>query len=184
MKQLIGIFALLASTSIIAQEVDLQKGEQLFQQNCSSCHKLNKVMIGPPLKGVAEKYGDLEYLTGFVHNSQEMIASGDERAVAIFEEYNKQVMTSFPDLTQNDVQAILAYADSEVADETTTVGVKIRPLEPQPVSGARPLYFKQNFGLWALYFFGVLVLLGFLIQIVTVNDLLPYLKKDDDKAQL
>lgn len=179
-KLWIGFF-LFCSTGIVAQEIDLNKGEQLFKQNCSSCHKVNKRLIGPPLKGVAEKYEDLDYLTDFIHNSQEMIASGDERAVAIFEEYNKQVMTSFPQLTQQDIEAILAYADSEVEDEVTTVGVKIRPLDPPVPSNAQPVYFRRNFGLWSLFFITIILITGFLIQIVTVNDLLPKMNNHTNK---
>ena len=40
-----------------------------------------------------------------------MIKSGDERAVAIYEEYNKVAMNAFPNLSNNDIDNILAYTD-------------------------------------------------------------------------
>ena len=40
-----------------------------------------------------------------------MIKSGDERAVAIWEEYNKSAMNAFPQLSNSDIDNILAYTD-------------------------------------------------------------------------
>lgn len=162
---------------------DVAKGEELFAANCSACHKPDKRLIGPPLQGVAEKYNDIEYLTAFVHNSQELIKSGDERAVAVYEEYNKQIMTPFESLSQSDVVDILAYADSFSAPEVSASGVKIRPISAQPSLPFKPLYFMQNLGAWVLYFVGVAVLLVFLLQLVTVNDITDIVRhRDDDEV--
>ena len=40
-----------------------------------------------------------------------MVKAGDAQAVAIFEEYNGSVMTSFPQLSNEDIDNILAYTD-------------------------------------------------------------------------
>ena len=40
-----------------------------------------------------------------------MVKSGDAQAVAIYEEYNKSVMTAFPQLSNEDIDNILAYTD-------------------------------------------------------------------------
>ena len=40
-----------------------------------------------------------------------MVKSGDPQAVAVYEEYNKSVMTSFPQLSTTDIDNILAYTD-------------------------------------------------------------------------
>ena len=40
-----------------------------------------------------------------------MIKSGDERAVAIWEEWNKAAMNAFPQLSNMDIDNILAYTD-------------------------------------------------------------------------
>jgi len=40
-----------------------------------------------------------------------MVKSGDAQAVAIYEEYNGSVMTSFPQLSNEDIDNILAYTD-------------------------------------------------------------------------
>ena len=54
----------------------------------------DKRLVGPGLKGVTDKYSK-EWLKKWIINSQEFIASGDEKAIAIYEEYNKQIMPAF-----------------------------------------------------------------------------------------
>ena len=95
---------------VAAQEPDIQKGKALFNANCAACHKLNKRAVGPALAGVSAKY-DKEWLYSWIKNSTAMVKSGDAQAVAIYEEYNGSVMTSFPQLSNADIDNILAYTD-------------------------------------------------------------------------
>ncbi len=109
------VFALLIlvfsfSLCAFSQEVDIAKGKSLFNANCAACHKLNKNLIGPALAGVSAKY-EKEWLYTWIKNSNAMIKSGDERAVAIWEEWNKAAMNAFPQLTNMDIDNILAYTD-------------------------------------------------------------------------
>ncbi len=87
---------------------DAAKGKALFNSLCAACHKRYKKMTGPALFGVADKY-EREWIYSWVKNSAAMIASGDAQAVAIFEEYNKTAMNAFPQLTNGDIDNILAY---------------------------------------------------------------------------
>ena len=111
-------FILLCSYNIAeAQEISsvdntaaVQAGKKLFNANCAACHKLNKRAVGPALKGVSAKY-DREWLYSWIKNSTAMVKSGDPQAVAVYEEYNKSVMTSFPQLSNDDIDNILAYTD-------------------------------------------------------------------------
>ena len=98
------------SLNISAQEIDISKGKSLFNANCASCHKLNKKLIGPALRGVSAKY-DKEWLYSWIKNSAALIKSGDDQAVAIYEEYNKVAMNAFPQLSNEDIDNILAYSD-------------------------------------------------------------------------
>ena len=103
------VFALVFSTSILAQENgDVKAGEALYKSNCAACHKLDKKGVGPALRNVAEKY-ERDWLYKWIKNSQGLIKSGDSKAVALFAEYNNSVMTSFPGLSNNDIDNILAY---------------------------------------------------------------------------
>jgi len=93
-----------------AQEPDIDKGKSLFNMNCAACHKLNKRAVGPALAGVSQKY-EKEWLYAWIKNSMAMVKAGDPQAVAIYEEYNKSVMTAFPQLSNEDIDNILAYTD-------------------------------------------------------------------------
>ena len=112
------------STSILAQDGDVAAGETLFKANCAACHKLDKKATGPALRGVASKY-DTEWLYQWIRNSQGMVNSGDALAVKLFTENNNSVMTSFPQLTDEDIKNILAYTSQPkpepVIAETTAV---------------------------------------------------------------
>ncbi|MFJ1327565.1 c-type cytochrome [Capnocytophaga canimorsus] len=102
---------LVFSVSVFAQEGDVAKGKTLFNQQCAACHKLDKRMTGPALAGIADKR-DREWLQKWIRNSAALIKSGDADAIAIFEEYNKVPMTAFPQLSDQDVDDILAYTSA------------------------------------------------------------------------
>ncbi|WP_278034778.1 c-type cytochrome [Flavobacterium nitratireducens] len=94
---------------------DPAKGKALFNANCAACHKLDAKSTGPALRGVADKH-DAEWLYKWIHNSSDMIKSGDAAAVKLFEENNKAVMTSFPQLSNEDIDNILAYTSEPKAE--------------------------------------------------------------------
>lgn len=110
-------FVLVTSLSAFAQ--DAAKGKELFNTNCAACHKLDAKATGPALRGVAAKY-DKEWLYKWVKNSGELIKSGDAQAVKVFEENNKVPMTAFPQLSNEDIDNILAYT-SEPKPEAPVV---------------------------------------------------------------
>ena len=102
-----------AAVSAPAPAGDAVKGKELFNANCAACHKLDTKSTGPALRNVAAKY-DKEWLYKWIRNSGELIKSGDAQAVKVFEENNKVAMTAFPQLSNEDIDNILAYT-SEVA---------------------------------------------------------------------
>ena len=87
---------------------DVAKGENLFKSLCASCHKRYKRAVGPALFGVTERR-DQQWLYSWIKNSAAMIASGDPEAVAIYNEFNKTAMNAFPQLSNTDIDDILAY---------------------------------------------------------------------------
>ncbi len=106
---------------------DIQKGEELFKANCTSCHKLGDEkkarLIGPGLNvEIFEEYTQ-EWLIEWIRNSSALIETGDEQAIAIFEEYNQSVMTAFPTLSDDDVRDILAYIENPPVEEVAVVEV-------------------------------------------------------------
>lgn len=111
-------FLLTFTSSLFAQidasTGDAAAGEALFKANCAACHKLYKKATGPALYDVVQKYQeDYEWLGKWIRNSGALIATGDARANAIYEEYNKTVMNSFEGLTDADISNILAYTNTE-----------------------------------------------------------------------
>lgn len=108
------------ATSAPAAAGDAVAGKALFNANCAACHKLDAKSTGPALRGVANKY-DKAWIYKWVNNSSAMVKSGDAKAVKIFEEYNKSVMTSFPQLSTTDIDNILAYTSEPKAEPTTPV---------------------------------------------------------------
>jgi cytochrome c551/c552 len=109
-KILTVLFLFSFSLNLSSQEIDIAKGKSLFNANCASCHKLNRNLVGPALKGVSAKY-EKEWLYSWIKNSAALIKSGDDQAVAIYEEYNKVAMNAFPQLSNEDIDNILAYTD-------------------------------------------------------------------------
>ncbi len=87
---------------------DAVKGKELFNSLCAACHKRYKKATGPALYGVTERH-DMEWIYKWVKNSTALIASGDAEAVAIYEEYNKVAMNAFPQLSNADIDNIIAY---------------------------------------------------------------------------
>ena len=112
----------------LSQEADIQAGKALFNSNCAACHQLNRKAVGPALRGVTEKY-DKEWLYSWIKNGTQMIKDGDPQAVAIWEEYNRAVMTNYPQFSNEQIDNILAYTNytppapaAAVASTAQTVG--------------------------------------------------------------
>ncbi len=125
-QAILTIILVLSSFGSFGQDYsgDAANGKALFNSNCASCHKLDKKMIGPALGEVTERRSK-EWLVQWIINNQELRASGDAEAKAVFEEYNGSVMPAFANLSEADVLDILTY---------TVEGAK--PAEGGPGGGA------------------------------------------------
>ncbi|QJW90864.1 c-type cytochrome [Spirosoma taeanense] len=94
-------------TTYATDKPTLQKGEQLFQTNCSTCHNFLQKGIGPNLSGVTSEVSPA-WIHKFIRNAPAMISSGDARAKRLFDEY-KQAMPPFSTLSDADIRAIMAF---------------------------------------------------------------------------
>ena len=109
-KQLLGFLAMMllfgaASTRLSAQA---EEGEKLFKSYCASCHSAGaNQLVGPGLAGVYDKY-EREWLYKWIKNSSALIESGDQQAIAVYEQYNEVMMPAQP-VTNEDIDAILDY---------------------------------------------------------------------------
>ena len=88
-------------------------GERLFK-NCAGCHKPTKDFTGPPLAGCRERSPDKDWPYRFTRNPALMITRGDAYASQLYRKWKGSgLMTSFPNLTREEVNAILDYVDNQ-----------------------------------------------------------------------
>jgi mono/diheme cytochrome c family protein len=112
--------------AVAASGGDPVKGKELFNANCAACHKLDAKATGPMLRGISAKH-EMAWIYKWVHNSSDMIKSGDAVAVKLFEENNKSVMTSFPQLATADIDNIIAYTSEPKAEAAAPTGTASVP---------------------------------------------------------
>ncbi|MCB0700003.1 MAG: cytochrome c [Chitinophagaceae bacterium] len=93
-----------------SKSVEMTRGQQVFNNNCLQCHSLVADKIGPNLRGALTKWdNDTSRIALFIRNAQEVINSGDQRAVQVAKEWNYAMMTPMPHLRDEDINAILEY---------------------------------------------------------------------------
>ncbi|MBS1497410.1 MAG: cytochrome c [Bacteroidetes bacterium] len=96
-----------ATQEAVKKNID---AEQLFKINCSQCHQPNQDFTGPALKGVVERWKDINLLHEFVKNSQSVIAK-NEYAKSLFTKWNGTIMPPFSQLANEEIDAILDYCN-------------------------------------------------------------------------
>ena len=98
---------------------EIQAGDALFKANCTQCHAINEKVVGPALKDITKRRS-ISWLVPWVKNSAKVIASGDEYAVKLYNEYGKQQMPSFG-LSDKEITSIMAYVTAESTKPATAV---------------------------------------------------------------
>ncbi|MEO9210983.1 MAG: c-type cytochrome [Ginsengibacter sp.] len=97
--------------TIISPELLLAAdGQGLFKANCASCHKPDEHYVGPMLKGAREREPEKDWVYKWVANASSM-ANTDPYAMKLKAEAGGVIMTSFPDLKKEEIDAILDWAD-------------------------------------------------------------------------
>lgn len=94
----------------------VNNGEQLFKVKCMQCHMPAKDFAAPALAGVANRWENRNMLYDYVRNPKEVIEKNDY-AAALFEKWNQAPMLPFPDLSNDDIEAILKYCDEYAAKQ-------------------------------------------------------------------
>ena len=114
-----------APAATVTQGGDPVKGKEIFNTNCAACHKLDAKATGPALRGVGDRH-EKAWFYKWIHNSADLIKSGDAAAVKLFEENNKIPMTPFPQLSEADIDNVIAYT------------MEAKAAAPAPVPGTKP----------------------------------------------
>jgi cytochrome c2 len=117
---------------IPSEPAAITAGETLFNNNCRACHRVHEKLIGPALAGVYDRAPSVEWILSFVKNPSAVIASGDEYANALFDEYKPTMMTSFSTFSDEDILNMLAYIQAETEKGPAT---EAAPAEGAPAAG-------------------------------------------------
>ncbi len=180
------VLSLFVTNCLIAQDIPtdqptIDAGQSLFQQNCIVCHQVKARVIGPALEGVYDRR-DISWIQAFVKNSQKVIASGDEDAVNIFNEYNKVEMTAFDFLEDDQILSILAYikAEAEKEDVAALGGGAEGQVEGEQPDGAS--------GYLTVVLVGLIIVLALMlvVLVIIVTVLKKYLQQKEglDEADI
>lgn len=103
------IFGVAAFTGVHAQD-----GEKLFKQNCSACHKVDKDLIGPAMKGVQERWaGKEDLLYQWIKNPAKVKDMGDPYVDKMLAEWMpKGGLMAAQMVSDDEITAILAYVEA------------------------------------------------------------------------
>jgi mono/diheme cytochrome c family protein len=167
---LIGCVFLLSHNTLQAQEGDKAAGKSLFQQNCQTCHALNKDLTGPALAGVTSRgpWGDRKELYKWIHNPPAYIASDKTGYTKGLQEKYKALMTAFPAFTEKQIDDIVAYIEAPVEG-------------PKP--GETPVESKETEGSGSIIF-GVISIILALITLILLQVNSNLKKLSDDKESI
>jgi mono/diheme cytochrome c family protein len=140
-KALISFFSILILLLINSQlsAQDANAGRGIFMNNCATCHAVKKIVTGPALAGIEERVTDKKLLHSWIHNSTQVVKSGEPYFVGRFNEFNRIQMPPFPGLSDADIDNILAYVKKEEtagpAPGTTTAAAEAEESDNSLVFG-------------------------------------------------
>jgi mono/diheme cytochrome c family protein len=114
---LLGLLFLSLYSSLNAQGA--AEGKQLFQQNCQTCHALDKDLTGPALRGFTGRgpWGEKENIYEWVKNPAAFIQK-DAYTQELKAKYGV-IMQAFPAFTNEQIDAIVDYINTAPAAGAT-----------------------------------------------------------------
>lgn len=103
--------------------IKAQGGDALFKANCAQCHSVTKKLTGPALAGFTSRgpWADKKNVYDWIHNPASFIKK-DEYTASLLKEYNGTLMTAFPQLTTQQIDAIVEYISAEEQKAKGPVG--------------------------------------------------------------
>lgn len=101
------IVVLALGNNVAAQ--DAAKGAKTFQDNCASCHRVDKDLTGPALKGIQDRVKDKQLLHDWIRNNSKVLASGNKYFNDLYNKWNKTPMTVFAGFTDAEIDDVLKY---------------------------------------------------------------------------
>jgi len=161
---------------IPTEQATIDAGQTLFKNNCAVCHSMQDVIIGPPLAGVYERVS-IDWISAFVRNSQQVIQSGDEYAVGIYNQYNKTEMTSF-DFSDEEILSILSFIKYETLNPPAPE-IAVATEGEEISSGSGFTLLSQKYIVAILIGLVLIMVLILAVLILLVTTLTKYLKQKE-----
>ena len=136
MKKIILSFALLLVIfqGAFAGKIDIAAGRAMFQSQCTSCHAIQKVLVGPALRDVFKIRSDA-WIMAFVRSSQTVINGGDVAAVSLFKQFNGTIMPDHLAMSDQDIKNIIGFIKSESLVVIAQPPVSVAPDNNDPYKG-------------------------------------------------
>lgn len=112
-SRLVVLFSLALTLLFCSNSFAQPDGKALFKTNCSSCHAASeKNGTGPGLKGVLDRIPGGDWKYEWVKNPTSKIKGGDAYIATLYPAKYKTMMTAFPLLKNEEIDAILNYASN------------------------------------------------------------------------
>jgi len=83
-------------------------GKLIFKENCGMCHKLDMIVVGPPLRTVTKRRPE-KWIKRMIVNGEKL---KDKYTIKLRKEYGNIIHPSYSDLTKKEVNEIILYLDS------------------------------------------------------------------------
>ena len=104
---------LAAGISLLPQLAPAQETVDFYRQNCKTCHTIGGgKLTGPDLKDVTKRR-DRAWLIRFMKDPKAVIASGDQDAKTMLDDFNKAVMPTLPGMTDERCENLLKLIEAE-----------------------------------------------------------------------
>ncbi|MEQ8474189.1 MAG: cytochrome c [Marinoscillum sp.] len=171
----------------------IQVGESLFNEQCQTCHELDKRKTGPALASVTDRL-PLNWLLDFINSPKEMMESGDDYANFLVTHY-PLVMPDFKFLTKEDKMAILAYIRYEAGAPTHVAGANANAIiDPHQDTTSqkvaeedRPKPSKEESTFYPVFYVvGLILMVGLVVVLIVIvwkTFTLDIKRKQDDKLE-
>jgi len=159
--------ALLTLSSSATTKVSIDEGKAIFTTRCTSCHNVNKQIVGPALANV-DKRRTIEWIISFIHSPKTLIMKNDQDAVNLFNQFNQVTMPDHQDLSTDNIKSIVEYIKAESSVAVVDKAPFAKPGKLQPAY--TPLSIN-DYGFFTAYLSLVLLLVASLVFAVHVKEL-------------
>lgn len=102
------------------QAQDVVEGRKIFKDKCSSCHQLDRNSTGPALTAKVNEL-DEAFTIKWVKNWKALVDAGDKQAIEA-SKFSPSEMTTFPQLTDDQIKNVIAYAKAGEPKKEAVVG--------------------------------------------------------------